>query len=114
MTAARAKRVERRRIQWRRFDWRGITIAVAYEADWLGSGKLGSDLARAHLQIEAVKPERARLPITETGYLSHFIGRHVIESAGGPSAYMTAWLDEAAKDRRWIEAEDQARQLSLF
>ena len=52
-------------------DWLGITLSVSYEASWLGSVR-PADRAIAHLQVESVNPERAPLPITDTGYRSHF------------------------------------------
>lgn len=59
-------------------------------------------------------PERAPLPITETGYKSHFCDRREIEAAGGPVAYALAWLDMAADSKTWREACAARRQLSLF
>lgn len=91
--------------------WHGITVRISYEADWLNSA---SAYHPAHLQIEAVKPERAALPITETGYKSHFVDPGRIEDAGGPVAYAIAWLDAVAAEKWWREREQAARQLSLF
>jgi hypothetical protein len=80
-----------------RFDWQGITVAVSYGADWMGMSKRHSQFATAHLEIEAVEPPRQALPVTETGYRSHFIARGIVEQAGGPLAYARAWLEQAAK-----------------
>jgi hypothetical protein len=33
---------------------------------------------------------------------------------GGPVAFARAWLDDAAKDPKWIESERARKQLSLF
>lgn len=90
------------------FDWRGVSVEVSYEAQWLGG-----DLT-AHLEVRSVQPEKAPLPITATGYRSRFILPEVVEKDGGPVAYVRLWLDETAKDRKWIETEFKARQLSLF
>lgn len=68
----------------------------------------------SHLTIETIEPVRSNLPITETGYRSHFVEPGVIETHGGPAAYVLAWLDEAAKDALWIERDLAARQFSLF
>jgi len=47
-----------------RFTWQNIEIEARYNpSQWN---------VIAHLEIEAINPERAALPITETGYLSHF------------------------------------------
>jgi hypothetical protein len=70
--------------------------------------------ALAHLEIEATQPARAPLPITETGYRSHFERADNIEAAGGPEAFARAWLDHEAGRPAWIEQRETARQGSLF
>ena len=37
-----------------------------------------------HIVVESIDPEKAPLPITETGYLSHFISPIALANAGGP------------------------------
>jgi hypothetical protein len=96
------------------FTWRGITIQVEYEADWLGAAARGSFHATAHLQLRTLCPERAQLPVTETGYRSHFLPMGEVEAAGGPVAYALAWLDYMAQSREWRRIEQESRQLSLF
>jgi hypothetical protein len=110
-----AKRPARKIVKTvQRLDWQGIIISVAYEADWLGLATKFGDVSNAHLEIEAVTPGRAVLPITDTGYRSQFLSRTLIEQAGGPVAYAKAWLDEAAKAPAWKRREETSRQLSLF
>ena len=94
------------------FTWRGIEIEVGYEADWLNSSQGG--FAASHLEVRALRPENARLPITETGYRSHFLAPGTVESAGGPVAYVTAGLDHEAAKTAWRTYEEANRQLSLF
>ena len=85
-------------------DWRGILIQITFEK-WR---------FRDHLQIESLEPARAPLPITETGYRSCFIPRGDVQSHGGPLEYVAGWLEEASKNKGWIEVNNAARQLSLF
>jgi hypothetical protein len=54
------------------------------------------------------------LPITETGYRSHFTRPDEIEASGGPVEVVQSALDEAAKDQSWLDRESAARQMSLF
>lgn len=68
----------------------------------------------AHLEVESVKPARAPLPITETGYRSHFINRSSVDHMGGPEAFVEAWIDEMARTPAWREADVASRQLALF
>jgi hypothetical protein len=97
-----------------RFDWQGITVAVSYEADWMGMSKELSQFATAHLEIESVAPAKQPLPVTETGYRSHFVARGIVEQAGGPVAFARAWLEQAAKAPAWKRQQEASKQLCLF
>lgn len=85
------------------FTWRGIRIEVIYcPLKWGMS---------AHLQIRSIEPEGAPLPITETGYRSHFHTPGTVEANGGDVlAQVRAWLDEEAKSKRWRELDAASRQ----
>ncbi|WP_298128100.1 hypothetical protein [Brevundimonas sp.] len=102
-----------RTIQIETLQWEGITIEVSYEAEWLGFRR-GSDMAVAHLQVRSVTPERAPLPITETGYRSHFVHPDEIDRLGGPVAYVAAWLDTMGRSAQWLDYVTRTKQLSLF
>jgi hypothetical protein len=45
-------------------------FSPTWEPSWLNLDNLGHDTA--HLQVESILPERVPLPITETGFRSHF------------------------------------------
>lgn len=92
-------------------NWRGITIEVTYEAYWL---RREGFYCPCHLTLKAIAPERCPLPVTGTGYLSHFTDPVYVEKAGGPLAYVTAELEAAAPSRKWRKQEAEQRQLSLF
>ena len=87
---------------------------VTYEADYLNSVTHGLTLGFSHLEIEVKSPEGAPLPVTETGYRSHFLSPGLVEEAGGPIAYVGVWLEEEAKSAAWLRAEARWRQLDLF
>jgi hypothetical protein len=96
-------------------EWQGILIDVRYEPYWLGDPSDGDDgYDIAHLEIVAKQPERARLPMTETGYRSHFTSRAEIDSHGGPVAFVQQWLDAVAATPAWRAHVQAARQMSLF
>jgi hypothetical protein len=94
--------------------WRGITIEVRYCADWSPSYREIYGYPLAHLEIESVAPAKAPLPMTETGYRSHFSGAPLIDEEGGPVAFVRIWLDQAAQTPEWKAQEAAARQLTLF
>lgn len=97
-----------------RIDWDGITVEVSYEPEWVGglAEIFGEPLA--HLQVRSVSPERAALPVSETGYRSAFVVGSVVMIEGGPVAFVRDWLDEAANDPEWKRIQDEKRQLALF
>jgi hypothetical protein len=68
----------------------------------------------AHLEIESIRPARAPLPMTETGYRSHFIQPNEVERFGGPEAYVEAWITELAGTAAWHQTDAASRQLALF
>ena len=65
--------------------WKGQALTLRWCAQWFGD-------VTAHLEIvtEDTRPH----PISDTGYRSHFIHRQVVEDAGGPDAFVRAWLEE--------------------
>jgi hypothetical protein len=87
--------------------WQGIEIEARY---W--PLKWG---AIAHLVIRSRAPEGAPLPISRTGYLSHFHQPGTVEAHGGDVvAQVIAWLDEEATKPEWLAHVEASRQLSLF
>lgn len=94
--------------------WSGIQIEILYRPDASPAFRASCGHALAHLQIRSLEPEREPLPITETGYLSHFIARQLVEEAGGPAALVLAWLDDFAQSPIWKAKQISRQQLDLF
>lgn len=92
--------------------WEGTRISIKHNPRWLY--KDGDDLIVQHIEI--CSHDRERLPITETGYRSHFLyGADALsEFSDDAKAYVAAWLTEAAQTKDWQEHCDAQRQLSLF
>ncbi|WP_255406260.1 hypothetical protein [Novosphingobium sp. CF614] len=68
-----------------------------------------------HLEIRSVAPEVAVLPITSTGYRSHFLPIGTVDAHGGDVVtQVTAWLNEAAAKPDWQAHVKASRQGSLF
>jgi hypothetical protein len=100
--------------QTHHLDWHGIRIAVRYCASWSPAYAQVYGEPLAHLAIEAVEPPRSTLPMTETGYRSHFTPAQVIDHEGGPVAFVRRWLDELGHSSEWREREAAGRQMSLL
>jgi len=87
-----------------RLVWRGKQIEVDYQPS--------SFAGTAHLKIRAKHGQP--LPITETGFRSHFTSPADVDHLGGPVAYVEAWLNAMAETKAWKRAERDGVQLALF
>ncbi|MBI1290191.1 hypothetical protein GC173_02960 [bacterium] len=86
------------------FVWEGRSIRLSYEPRWSASID--------HVEIEAL--DEQPLPITGTGYRSHFFSPVEPMTIEEVTAMVVAWLDEEAKSKAWRDFIEQFRQLSLF
>lgn len=64
----------------------------------------------AHIEIKAREP----LPITSTGYRSHFLNFSEVEEHGGVILFVETWLEKAAQAPEWKEYIKEKKQLKLF
>ncbi|MDF1864419.1 MAG: hypothetical protein P1U70_06275 [Saprospiraceae bacterium] len=92
--------------------WNTIAIDVKYDNDYSKAFRETIGFSMAHLEIKSV--DKVRLPITETGYKSHFIAATEIENYGGAEKYVTDWLEEESKSKVWKDYWRSSKQLSLF
>ncbi len=82
-------------------------IEVMHSSNWY-------DCNIDYLEIQSLNPKIAPIPITDTGFKSHFLNEKHIIKAGGAVAFVEAWLETEAQSPTWKSAEPNARQLSLF
>ncbi len=95
-------------VQIYRLTWQNIEVEIRYKPRDMGN-------IVAHLEIETTNPPRAQLPMTETGYRSHFHAIGTIEAYGGDVVQFVAdWLDEEAKSKKWLKYIENMRQDELF
>ena len=84
---------------------RGVAIRIDYREN-----RWNSDFD--HIELHA---EKGRIiPVTETGYRSHFLQTGIVDEYGGPEEFVCAWLDHEAQNPDWKKREEAARQMSLF
>jgi len=114
MTSATSENCEHPAVVVEHLQWRGRTLRVEYEADWSGRGDDDPETAIAMLEVFVEAPIGAPIPVTSTGYRSHFLPPVSIIRAGGPAAFVSVWLDEQAKDRKWPGIDERWRQRDLF
>lgn len=91
--------------------WRGIRLRIAYKANAYGSP--GTFYHFSCIEVDT-QPRRQVLPITDTGYKREHPPGGVVESEGGPVAYVLRRLEYAARSPQWKLVEASSRQGSLF
>ena len=86
--------------------WQGIDIEIHYCPSW------SSYAETAHFKIR--RQGDGPLPISDTGYRSHFINRDQLKSYNDPCQFMMAWLDHEAQSKSWQSYLADYNQLKLF
>lgn len=90
--------------------WNGINLEIHYAPIYF---KHGNDFCISHLDIYS--ENKRPLPITETGYRSHFFHPNELEEYADIWAYVLAWIEHEAKTNSdWKLIEQNSKQLSLF
>lgn len=85
--------------------WDGVRVEITHhERRW------NSEFD--HIELKVV--DKQVIPVTETGYRSHFIPAGIVEQYGGASAFVCTWLDHEAQSPEWEKRKEAAKQLSLF
>ncbi len=92
--------------------WAGIDLEIRHCPNWFSMPEDG--FVTQHIEIRSAG--KVPLPITGTGYRSHFMNgeQALAEFDNDPVAFVLCWLDEAAKSKEWQDQVDAARQFSLF
>ena len=84
--------------------WRGIRMEVTH----VGSYSAGMD----HIEIHT--ENKTPIPITETGYKSHFFPTGSYAEYETAEDLVVAWLEAEADSKEWKAKELASRQMSLF
>ncbi len=87
--------------------WEHVRYRVRHTPDYLIKGT-------DHIEVVVISPKKEPLPITETGYLSHFVTDGSCPGITEAVALFTAWIEREAKTPRWQKLDQKRRQLDLF
>lgn len=104
---AKPKRKAEPRKTTERFTWRGIEMTATHTPNYISKGW-------SHLEMRVMKPKGVPVPITTTGYLSHFTEEDIVKAAGGPAAFFLAWLERETHSKAYKAALAKWAQLDLF
>ena len=78
--------------------WRDITCRVRHTPNYISKGW-------SHIEIIVLTPKGAPIPITATGYRSHFLDQELLVEAGGPVTFFLDWIERESRTRQWAKAE---------
>ena len=102
-------------VQQLKLVWDGININITYKPDYSEVTKRIFKYSLAHLELQTENKEP--LPITESGYRSHFTNAAEIEAFDTPVDFVKTWLNEKSKSKAWQKHKKkqvQEKQLKLF
>ena len=107
MSKAAKTSAKRSKKATQRFTWRGVEMTASHEPNYMSEGW-------SHIELRVVRPKGKPVPITNTGYLSHFLDEDDLKAAGGPAAFFLAWLEREAGSKAYKKALAKWAQLDLF
>lgn len=107
MSKAAAKAKARPRKSVEKFTWRCIEMSATHSPNYISAGW-------SHIELRVLKSKGRPVPITDTGYLSHFLDEADLKAAGGAAAFFRAWLDREADSKAYRKALARWQQLDLF
>lgn len=99
----KAKRAPASRVR----TWEHVRYRVRHTPDYIIKGT-------DHIEVVVISPKKEPLPITETGYLSHFVTDGSCPGIDEAVVFFAAWIDREAKTKRWQKLDQKRRQLDLF
>ena len=85
--------------------WQEINIEIKFESEYFRG--------MAHIEVRSIAPHHAPLPISRTGYRSHFMPMHQPEEFD-VVGWVVEELDRAAKSKAWRDHLERSRQGELF
>lgn len=90
--------------------WQGIEIEITYTKSYSKAYHEIYGYPLSHIEIRA----KEALPVTETGYYSHFSPAPSPDDFADMKTFICEWLDEEAKSPEWKNRQEACRQYSLF
>lgn len=95
-------------------EWESIEIEITYVKSYSGAFEYHYGYPISHIEIRTINPAKAPLPITQTGYRSHFMPSPVPKTRGQVIDMIVEQLDKGAKSKEWKEREAKFRQYQLL
>ncbi len=93
-----------------RFKWNDVDVVIKYKPKTFEVYERNYGTPLSHIEVDCEQP----LPITETGYRSHYIANDALMAYGGALEFVKAWLEEEAQKPDWKTSQAKRQQLCLF
>jgi len=84
-------------------EWQGIAITISHRSQW-------PIVDFHHIEVKADQ----RLPMTETGYKSHFMPEKALSEFEDVVDFVSQWLEATCQSKEWLRYVEDMRQPSLF
>ena len=84
-------------------EWQGIAITITHRKTYPINDF-------SHIEVQA----NQRLPMTETGYKSHFMPNDALSEYDGVVDFVIQWLEATCQSKEWKRHVEDMRQPSLF
>ncbi len=91
--------------------WQGISITVRHNPNWGHGYKEIQGFCMTHTEI--IRDDRKQLPMTNTGYRSHFMDEREFEYYDDVIDFVIQWLDHDAQSKAWKVYVADQNQLKL-
>lgn len=91
-------------LQEKTIKWDERTLRLSYKSEYFEG--------MAHIEIRSEDQEP--LPITSTGYKSHFFSTDNPPSMDETVQFVLDWLNKEAKTKQWQSYKAQSQQMELF
>lgn len=92
--------------------WQNIAITVCFCPCY--SKVYFSNYGHSMTHIELQRDEPGELPMSTTGYCSHFVNQLAVDAPGSVLDYVMACLDHESKWKSWQDYVANSQQLTLF
>ena len=92
--------------------WNNIAITIDYVPNYSNSVKELTGETLSHLEVRSANQQK--LPISETGYRSHFTSKKEVDMFGGAEPNVLTWLNQESQSKDWQDYILSSQQLTLF
>lgn len=92
--------------------WRNVALTIRYCDNWSPGHYKIHGTRMTHTEV--TRDDGLQLPITSSGYRSHFMDSSHLDNYDSILDYVSQWLDHEAQSKQWKAYISDRSQLKLF